>query len=376
MADSNVPITAGSGTLIDTRTNAASENRQVIVLGEGQLQSDLIAIFRPDSVLRIAADPTTVLVDPFDTLDTTNTWTLGGNNVPTQSAGRLTVSAAITASMQSTIRSQPVFIYQSPAFLEGTFAVTLEAGVVTGNKRCWGFGTLPATSTTAIPLVNGVCFEIDSTSGALLGAAYSNSTRTQTVALTRPADGAEHRYSLYYKTSVVYFEIDGIAVGSIAWPDPQIMNLPLVMVSVNASSGQPGTAAVLQFSTVSVADHGRNSLSIVDGTFPWREASVSATGAQKVAGEAPATGTITSVAAAVTSTTILASNVLRKGASVFNDSTANLYLGLTASAVSLTAYTVKVPAGALFEVNWPVYTGQMTGIWDAAVGNARVTELT
>ncbi len=33
MADSNVPITAGAGTAIDTRTNAAGEHRQVVVLG-------------------------------------------------------------------------------------------------------------------------------------------------------------------------------------------------------------------------------------------------------------------------------------------------------------------------------------------------------
>jgi hypothetical protein len=91
---------------------------------------------------------------------------------------------------------------------------------------------------------------------------------------------------------------------------------------------------------------------------------------------APAAGAMTSVAAAVTSTTVLAANANRKGAVVFNDSSANLYLALSASAASVTAYTVKVSPATLYEVPWPVYTGQLTGIWDAAVGSARVTELT
>jgi hypothetical protein len=374
MADSLVPITAGSGTSIDTRTNTGGEHRQVVILGDGQATSDLIATFRPDSVLRVAADPTTLLVDSFDTLDTVNVWTLGGNSVPTQTAGKLTVSAATTASMQSTIRSMPAFIYRSPSYLQGAFLATLEAGAVTGNKRCWGFGTLPATSTVAIPLTNGVCFEIQDTDGALVGAAYSNSTRTQTVALTRPADGLEHRYAIYYKTSRVYFEIDNVIAGSIATPDPQIMTLPLTAVSVNAAAGQPGTAAVLTFSTLSVSDSGRNNQAVSDPAFPWRQANVTSS-SQLSAGVFSVTGTPANVAGSASSVTILAANILRKGSAVTNDSTANLYLLLGTSAASLTSYTVKLPPYAYYET--PAgYTGQLTGIWDSAAGSARVTELT
>lgn len=90
----------------------------------------------------------------------------------------------------------------------------------------------------------------------------------------------------------------------------------------------------------------------------------------------PATGGLSNVTAATSSGTLLAANVNRKGALVFNDSTANLFLGFTASAVSQTSYTVKIAAGALFEIPWPVYTGQVNGIWDVAAGAARITELT
>ena len=98
----------------------------------------------------------------------------------------------------------------------------------------------------------------------------------------------------------------------------------------------------------------------------WRKAAVSAAGAVSV-GPAPGTSALTSVAAAVTSTVILAANASRKQVLVFNDSSANLYLGLTSSAVSVTSYTVKISPGGYYEVPWPVWTGQLTGLWDAAL---------
>lgn len=88
------------------------------------------------------------------------------------------------------------------------------------------------------------------------------------------------------------------------------------------------------------------------------------------------TGTITSVTAAAVSTTILASNASRKAASVYNDSTAILYLSTSATAASTTVYSVQVPPGGYFELpNTRLYTGQLTGIWSAANGAARVTEM-
>lgn len=90
----------------------------------------------------------------------------------------------------------------------------------------------------------------------------------------------------------------------------------------------------------------------------------------------PAAGALTNVAGSASSVTLLAANANRKQAFFFNDSSANLYLGYTASAVSVTSYSVKIPGGGYYEVPWPVYTGQVNGIWDAAIGNARITELT
>jgi hypothetical protein len=86
------------------------------------------------------------------------------------------------------------------------------------------------------------------------------------------------------------------------------------------------------------------------------------------------TGTLTNVSSSASNGTILASNTAREGATIFNDSTAILYLkfGTTASA---TSYTVQVAAGGYYEVPFG-YTGIIDGIWASANGNARVTEIT
>jgi hypothetical protein len=87
-----------------------------------------------------------------------------------------------------------------------------------------------------------------------------------------------------------------------------------------------------------------------------------------------ATGTITSVAGTTTSATILAANVNRKGGSVYNDSTAVLYLAFAASA-STTAFTVPLAANTYYEISGG-YVGIITGVWATAAGSARITELT
>lgn len=102
--------------------------------------------------------------------------------------------------------------------------------------------------------------------------------------------------------------------------------------------------------------------------------------AQVSLGDAPASGAITSVSDTNADTTILAANANRKGASIFNDSTALLYLALANVTASATAYSVQVPPGGYFELpicDGGVYTGIIKGIWASdAAGAARVTEWT
>jgi hypothetical protein len=87
-----------------------------------------------------------------------------------------------------------------------------------------------------------------------------------------------------------------------------------------------------------------------------------------------ATSSVTSVAASVTSVTILALNANRRGATVYNDSNARLYLKLGATA-STTSFTVLVFPNSYYELP-AYYTGVVDGIWASASGNARVTQIT
>jgi hypothetical protein len=87
------------------------------------------------------------------------------------------------------------------------------------------------------------------------------------------------------------------------------------------------------------------------------------------------TGAKTNVAGSASSVTILASNAARKGAMIYNDSTAILYLDLSGGTASNSSFTVPLNPQAFFELPGPaIYTGLITGIWAAANGNARVTE--
>jgi hypothetical protein len=86
------------------------------------------------------------------------------------------------------------------------------------------------------------------------------------------------------------------------------------------------------------------------------------------------TATPTSVAASTSSVSLLSANSARKGATIWNNSTANLYVELAATA-SILAFTARVGAGGYYEVPF-TYTGAISGIWDVANGSALVRELT
>lgn len=86
------------------------------------------------------------------------------------------------------------------------------------------------------------------------------------------------------------------------------------------------------------------------------------------------TARVSSVASSTTSTKLADARYNRSGLSIFNDSTAILYVKF-GEAASSTSFTVKLIAGAFYEAPFPCYQGDVFGIWDAANGYARVTEV-
>lgn len=87
------------------------------------------------------------------------------------------------------------------------------------------------------------------------------------------------------------------------------------------------------------------------------------------------TGTPANVAASAASVVLLAANAARKGAVIYNDSTATLYVLLAASAASPSAFTEQLAPGESLVLERGDYAGEIRGIWTAAAGYARVTEI-
>ena len=87
-------------------------------------------------------------------------------------------------------------------------------------------------------------------------------------------------------------------------------------------------------------------------------------------------GTLTSVASAVASTSILAANVGRIGATIMNTDANPLKVLLSTGTASATNFTVSIASNGYYEVPYG-YSGPIFGIWDAdGTGSALVTEFT
>lgn len=131
------------------------------------------------------------------------------------------------------------------------------------------------------------------------------------------------------------------------------------------SSSGGGSIDISTLSTAAKQDTGNTSLaSIVTalaGTLTTKEIR-------------SATPTQSSVAGNASNVTLLASNASRLGATIFNDSTAFLYVKLGATS-STTSFSIKLSQDDYYEIPFG-YTGIIDGIWASATGNARITEIT
>lgn len=131
-------------------------------------------------------------------------------------------------------------------------------------------------------------------------------------------------------------------------------------------------------------------VAVTQSTSPWivaggGTAGTPATGVvtvQGISGMTPlsvisnkaATSAVTSVASSASNVTLLASNANRVFASIYNDSSKQVFIKLGTTA-SNTSFSILLMPNSYWEVPSD-YTGQIDAIWSAANGNARITELT
>lgn len=80
----------------------------------------------------------------------------------------------------------------------------------------------------------------------------------------------------------------------------------------------------------------------------------------------------TQIPAAASNTVLFAAQATTNARTIYNDSTATLYVKFGATA-STTSYTVQIASQGYYEFPQPCYSGEVDGIWTAANGNAYVT---
>ena len=89
----------------------------------------------------------------------------------------------------------------------------------------------------------------------------------------------------------------------------------------------------------------------------------------------PANATLSTVGASITPVTLLVANAARRRFTIVNEGVKTLFVAFAATA-SATAYTAAIAGGGVYEGVLNDYTGIVTGVWSAANGNARITEIT
>ncbi len=89
----------------------------------------------------------------------------------------------------------------------------------------------------------------------------------------------------------------------------------------------------------------------------------------------PATSTLVSVPASITSVVLRAANAARRQIIIVNNGTKSLFLAFAATA-TVSAFTLPLAANGIYESPVNGYTGVISGIWSAVNGSALVTEIT
>lgn len=226
---------------------------------------------------RVTQEPSSLFTEPFDTLDTTNRWTTKlATGTAAVSAGVLSISSSTTASAYGGLSTQATFTPNGLNFIALGCTLIIPTWTQANTKRFWGWGSVPATPTTAIPVTNGCGFEIDDT-GNFLAVVYESTVRTQAININtaKPADGVPFYTAIARRADRIDYYINNtlVPVATVLIPTLDVSTLPAYLIAVNAASA-PAAAATMNVTAFGIADTGQNSQSIKDPTNPFWQAAV------------------------------------------------------------------------------------------------------
>jgi hypothetical protein len=357
------PATAGNQTTANT--SLASIDTKTIQgitadydTGAGTQNVEIVGFALPKSGGAVAggtaSDP--IRNDPTGT--TTQPVSVSSLPLPTGAATEATLANGATAANQSTLNTRVGDVTETApstdtasSGLNGrlqriaqriTSLIALVPSALTGS----GNFKVAVVESTASQTVSGtVTANLGTIAGVATEATLANAATAanQSTLNTRTGDVTETAPSTDTASSGLNGRLQRIA--------QRLTSLIALVPSALTGSGNFKTALVESTATVTVAP---------SGTFTTKETRA-------------ATPTQSSVAGSASSVSLLASNANRLGATIYNDSTAILYLKLGTTA-STTSYTAQLPSNGYYEVPF-AYTGAIDGIWATSTGNARVTEL-
>jgi hypothetical protein len=232
--------------------------------------------------LRTSDEPTALFSDSFESLDTTNRWTTKtSTGTASVASGNLTCASSTTASAYGGLFTKPTFAAQGLNFMVGGILVIIPTVVLANSARAWGFGTLPATPTLAVPVTDGIFFLLDAT-GHLYGKIFAAGVEVGSVDLAafNPTAGLPAGYAIQYRAdrSTFFINTAAIPVGSLPVVAPAVEQLPFFAIAI-AGATPPASSATMICRACGIGDSGKNTQAIRDTTYPWRGATVSADGA-------------------------------------------------------------------------------------------------
>jgi hypothetical protein len=227
--------------------------------------------------LRTTNEPSSWFTEPFDTLDTTNRWTTKlATGTAAVASGVLAISSSTTASAYGGLSTQPTFTPNGLNFVALGCTLIIPTWTQANTKRFWGWGSVPTTPTTAVPVTNGCGFEIDD-AGNFLAVVYETNVRTRAIDINakKVADGFPFYTAIARRADRIdYYVNDTLTpAATILIPTLDVSTLPAYLIAVNAASA-PAAAATMQVTAFGIADTGQNAQSIKDPTNPFWAAAV------------------------------------------------------------------------------------------------------
>ena len=227
--------------------------------------------------LRTTNEPSSWFTEPFDSLDTINRWTTKlATGTAAVTNGVLAINSSTTAAAYGGLSTQPTFTPNGLNFIALGCTLIIPTWTQANTKRFWGWGSVPATPTTAIPVTNGCGFEIDD-AGNFLAVVYESSVRTQAININakKVADNFPFYTAIARRADRIdYYVNDTLTpAATILIPTLDVSTLPAYLIAVNGAT-PPAAAATMNVTAFGIADTGQNAQSIKDPTNPFWAAAV------------------------------------------------------------------------------------------------------